>query len=95
MTPGRKLSITTCALAASFFTTAMPSADLRSSAIERLPRLNATEWAQWSPFSSPSALPQSPSGGSILMTSAPCNASSMEACGPAMPCVKSRTVMPS
>jgi len=28
------------------FTTALPSADLRSSAIERLPRLKATEWAQ-------------------------------------------------
>src|SRR5262245_24076130 len=29
------------------------------------------------------------------MTSAPCSASSIEACGPATPCVKSRTVMPS
>ncbi len=79
ITPGRKFSITTSAVAASFFTTSIALGFLRSSVIERLLELTATHGAASPRFSqSVARLPKrmsSPSRLSTLMTSAPSSAS--------------------
>ena len=53
MTPGRKFSTTTSALAASFSATARPSGLATSSASERLPRLPAIALADSPPRVAP------------------------------------------
>src|SRR3990167_2124533 len=79
----------------SFFTAAIASGFLRSSTIERLPALS---WPNIVP--APSRCTgrlrmRSPSGDSILITSAPMSASNRLQCGPAMVVEKSRTRRPS
>ena len=79
ITPGRKFSITTSALAASCFTTSIALGFLRSSVIERLLELTATHGAASPRFSQSLAREpkrmSSPSRLSTLMTSAPSSAS--------------------
>src|SRR5437762_8471669 len=81
-------------LATSFFTAAIASGRLRSSTIERLPALS---WPNIVP--APSRCTgrlrmRSPSGDSILITSAPMSASRRLQCGPAMVVEKSSTLRP-
>ena len=87
MTPGRNDSTTTSAVARSRSNTSLPSVDFRSTVSERRLRFH-TRYPSY-------ARNGSPPGGSTLMTSAPCSASSSTPSGPAIPHERSRMRTPS
>ena len=97
MVPGRRFSTTTSEPATSSRKICLPSADLRSSASERLLRLRRAKLED-SPFSRKGAVWRTSSpplaGFSTLTTSAPRSASCSAQKGPAMKLPTSSTRMP-
>src|SRR5687767_6892375 len=83
------------AVATRRFSSSTPAGCLRSITRLRLFRLTARNDAETPGASSRSRRVSSPPGGSILMTSAPMSASSIEQKGPAITCVWSSTRIPS
>src|SRR5690606_22478851 len=94
-TPGRKFWTTTSACAANWRSAARCLGSRASSTTLSLPALNAIEMAVCPPRWRPMLRPQSPAGGSTLMTRAPCCRRIKPQYGPAMPWLASRTVTPS
>src|SRR5258706_2952431 len=80
--------------AASRMKTARPSSLFRLRTMLRLPRLTALKLGLSAPTAPGICRVESPAGGSILITSAPRSASSIEQNGPAMTCVTSSTRSP-
>src|SRR5688572_15673647 len=98
MTPGRKFCHTTSACATRSRNTSRPSGLVRSSATDFLLRLMARKYADSPPARKGgpiSRMASPPPGSSILITSAPMSASSMEPYGPASIRERSSTRIPS
>src|ERR1700730_4044887 len=93
MTPGRKFSTTTSAVATSRRTPSTAGGVLRSRTMLFFPALSCPKLVL-APLRSRAAVPiMSPSGASILITPAPRSANSRVQCGPAIVVVKSSTRM--
>ncbi len=95
MTPGRKFSTTTSAVATSRRAASTPRGDLRSSTTLFLPAFNWPKLVLAPSRNGGRVRIMSPSGASILITSAPRSASIRPQCGPAIVVVKSSTRSPS
>src|SRR5215212_10973001 len=94
MTPGRKFSTTTSAVATSRRAAATASSRFKSSTTLFLPVLSWPKEVLAPLRKGGRDRIMSPSGDSILITSAPRSASSRVQCGPAIVVVKSTTRMP-
>src|SRR4029434_4204808 len=96
MAPGPRFSTTTSACFTRSWKSSRPRGDLRLSVTPFFPEFSRRKNQASSPRLSESAVrPGSPSGGSILMTSAPSHASIWVQEGPASYCVRSSTRIPS
>src|SRR5271170_894899 len=94
MTPGRKFSTTTSAVATSRRAASHPPGDFRSSTMLFLPAFNWPKLVLAPSRNGGRVRIMSPSGASILITSAPRSASIRPQCGPAIVVVKSATRRP-
>src|SRR5437667_4991177 len=94
MTPGRKFSTTTSAVATSRRATSTPRGDFKSRTMLFLPAFNCPKLVLAPCRSGGRVRIMSPSGASILTTSAPRSASIRPQCGPAIVVVKSSTRRP-